>query len=89
MVERVWVGRDHAGYVLASDYDALAAEYGKLAPVAIMLRNERDRLVSRSRDLAMMGLQSDRYAQDADYRDAVDDLLAMTADSADAVQEGK
>lgn len=34
------------GFVSGTDYDALAAEYGKLAPVAIELRGERDALAA-------------------------------------------
>lgn len=35
-----------------------------------------DRLANTSHALAMMGLQSARYKEDPDYRDAVDNALA-------------
>lgn len=37
-------------------------------------------LHDQSHALAMLALQSDRYARDADYRDAVDNVLAMVSE---------
>jgi hypothetical protein len=38
----------------------------------------KDQLASRARELAILVLQTDRYRSNADIRDAVDDVLAMT-----------
>lgn len=38
-------------------------------------RRQRDLLADAARRLAMLGLQSERYASDPDYRDAVDEAL--------------
>lgn len=41
------------------------------------LTTEKD-LAETARVLAILALQSDRYQKDADFRDAVDDVLLMT-----------
>ena len=41
------------------------------------LSNE-DQLPNAARTLAILALQSDRYGKDADFRDAVDDVLLLT-----------
>jgi len=36
-------------------------------------------ILEPSRELAMLGLQSDRYVEDIDYRRAVDTVLAVSS----------
>lgn len=60
---------------------AWAGEVDKYGDVVKEVEKMADRLarnVPTAHRLAMLALQSDRYAQDAEYRDAVDDVLAFS-----------
>ena len=66
--------------VLATDYDALATKYGKLAPVAIELRGERDALAAelaavkaRLADKDILLAQAVEYGDD--YKRERDELM--------------
>lgn len=69
-------------------HEADAAEleqYRKSLRAEILANNRAEELVDKLADashaLAMMGLQSNRYANDMDYRDAVDSVLAAVKNS--------
>lgn len=78
-------------YVDSADYDALAAEYGKLAPVAIELRGERDALAARLAEAMrpkQVVIKGDRYEIEPCEDGTVNIRWLGTADSADEVRNG-
>lgn len=60
------------GYCLHGGHGEDATSYEPKQPVDAELRRQQAHV------LAMLGLQSDRYVQDAEYRDAVDNILSWS-----------